>query len=460
MGDVLFAYYELVLKTSPFPSAADAGYLLFYPLVLAGLSAFPAAPQSGQERVTFWLDTTTVLLGGWMVVWYVVLGPTTVGSDAPLLEKALSAGYPIGDLVLIFGIATVILRRPEEASRGPLVIFAFALASFLIADLSYGYLQPLDRYASGDWPDAIWILAQFGFVLSAQYQHWRASHEPAAPPTLSIDPHHVSSLPYGAIALGYVLLIFSARNMASYPLGGLVFGAVAITAVVLTRQLLLLRELRSLAVTDGLTGLPTRQHFTALASREFARTMRYGRSLAALLIDVDGFKSINDRYGHAVGDEVLRIVARRMRETFRQIDMLGRYGGDEFVAVLPESNEDGAVSAAQRLVAVVAGSQVTVRGERVPVTVSAGVAIAKGAPDLSGLFHHADEALYRAKAAGRDRVVAFSAEHAPVTAPLRRRRFRRRAFVRLKTRTITLPTLSPAPRRPGTSPRSSPTPAR
>jgi diguanylate cyclase (GGDEF)-like protein len=416
-GDVLFAYYELVLKTTPFPSVADAGYLLFYPLVLTGLSSFPAAPQSPQERTTFWLDTITVLLGGWMVVWYVVLGPTTVGSDAPLLEKALSAGYPIGDLVLIFGIATVILRRPEAASRGPLVVFAVALAFFLIADLSYGYLAPLDRYASGDWPDAIWILAQFGFVLSAQYQHWRASHEPTAPPALSIDPHHVSSLPYGAIALGYLLLIFSTRNMASYPFGGLVFGAVAITAVVLTRQLLLLRELRSLAVTDGLTSLPTRQHFTALAAREFARTIRYGRSLAAMLIDVDGFKSINDRYGHAVGDEVLRVVARRMRETLRQIDMLGRYGGDEFVVVLPETTEDGAVSAAQRLVAAVAASQVMVRGERVPITVSAGVAIAKDAADLPGLLHHADEALYRAKAAGRDRVVAFSAGHSPDVPP-------------------------------------------
>jgi diguanylate cyclase (GGDEF)-like protein len=97
--------------------------------------------------------------------------------------------------------------------------------------------------------------------------------------------------------------------------------------------------------------------------------------------------------------------------------MLGRYGGDEFVVVLPETTEDGAVSAAQRLVAAVAASQVTVRGERVPITVSAGVAIAKDAADLPGLLHHADEALYRAKAAGRDRVVAFSTGHSPDVPP-------------------------------------------
>jgi diguanylate cyclase (GGDEF)-like protein len=381
-GDALFAYHELVLRTSPFPSAADAGCLLFYPLVLAGLSAFPAAPQSRPERTTFWLDTMAVLLGGWMLVWYVVLGPTTVGSEAPLFEKALSAAYPIGDLVLIFGIAAA----------------------------------PLDRYASGDWPDAFWILAQFGFVASAQYQCWRATHGVVAVPTPAADLHHVSPLPYGAIGLGYLVLVIAARDTAPYPLGGMVFGAVAITAVVVTRQLLLLRELRSLAATDGLTGLPTRQYFTGMAEREFARAVRYGRSLAALLIDVDGFKNINDQHGHAVGDEVLRVVARRMRDTFRLIDVLGRYGGDEFVAILPESTEDGAVSAAQRLVSAVAPSQVTGQGQRVPVTVSAGVAVAKGAADLPTLLRHADEALYRAKAAGRDQVVAFSAGH-PLSPP-------------------------------------------
>jgi diguanylate cyclase (GGDEF)-like protein len=351
-----------------------------------------------------------------MLVWYVVLGPTTVGSEAPLFEKALSAAYPIGDLVLIFGIAAVMLRRPQEGSRGSLVIFAAALALFLIADLSYGYLAPLDRYASGDWPDAFWILAQFGFVASAQYQCWRATHGVVAVPTPAADLHHVSPLPYGAIGLGYLVLVIAARDTAPYPLGGMVFGAVAITAVVVTRQLLLLRELRSLAATDGLTGLPTRQYFTGMAEREFARAVRYGRSLAALLIDVDGFKNINDQHGHAVGDEVLRVVARRMRDTFRLIDVLGRYGGDEFVAILPESTEDGAVSAAQRLVSAVAASQVTGQGQRVPVTVSAGVAVAKGAADLPTLLRHADEALYRAKAAGRDQVVAFSAGH-PLSPP-------------------------------------------
>jgi diguanylate cyclase (GGDEF)-like protein len=408
IGDALWAYYEVGLNASPFPSLADAGYLLFYPLVLAGLSAFPAAPQSRQERTTFWLDAATVLLGGWMVVWYIVLGPTAVGSEAPALEKVLSAAYPIGDLVLIFGIAAVMLQRPEEGSRGALATLAAALGLFLVADLSFGYLSFLDAYESGDWPDALWMIAQFGFAVSAQYQHWSGSRGDAAAHTPPVDPHRVSSLPYGAIGLGYVLLIVAARSASIYPLGGMLFGAVAITAVVVTRQLLLLRELRAIAVTDGLTGLPTRQHFTQLAGREFARAVRYGRPLSAMLIDVDGFKSINDRFGHPVGDEVLRLVARRMRETFRETDILGRYGGDEFVVMLPESAERAAQAAAERLVRAVAGSTVLARGEGVPVTVSAGVAAAEGCPDVTTLLRHADDALYRAKRAGRDQVSAFS----------------------------------------------------
>lgn len=410
IGDILWAYYEVGLGVAPFPSLADAAYLLFYPLILAGLSAFPAAPQSRLERTTFWLDVTTVLLGGWMAVWYVVLGPTAVGSDAPRLETVLSAAYPIGDLVLIFGIAAVMLRRPEEGSRGALAILAVGLGLFLVADLSFGYLSLLDGYESGDWPDAVWMLAQFGFSVSAQYQYWRGGRGRTAVHSPPADPHRVSSLPYGAIGLGYVLLIVAARNASVYPLGGLLFGAVAITAVVVTRQLLLLRQLRAIAVTDGLTGLPTRQHFSEVAGREFARATRYQRSLSAILLDIDGFKHINDRHGHAVGDEALRLVARQMRETFREIDVLGRYGGDEFVVLLPESTEGGALSAAQRLVRAVAESVVMAQGGRVPITFSAGAANAEGCPDLPGLLRRADEALYRAKDAGRDRVVAFSSD--------------------------------------------------
>lgn len=406
-GDALWANYEIGLGLSPFPSLADAAYLLFYPLLLAGLTAFPAAPQNRQERTAFWLDAVTVLLGGWMVVWYVVLGPTAIGSEAPRLETALSAAYPVGDLVLIFGIAAVMLRRPEEGSRRALAILAVGLSFFLIADLSFGYLSLLDAYHSGDWPDAVWMIALLGFATGAQYQSWVAGRGHLVTPAPPADPHRVSSLPYGAIGLGYLLLIIAGRHAPPYPLGGLLAGAVAITAVVVTRQLLLLRQLRALAVTDGLTGLPTRQRFSVLAGYEFARAVRYARPLAALLIDVDGFKSINDRYGHPVGDEVLRLVARRMRETFRQVDILGRYGGDEFVAMFPETSEHAALTAAQRLVRAIAESTVTARGQRILITVSAGVAGINGCADVIALLRRADDALYRAKRAGRDRVIAF-----------------------------------------------------
>jgi len=408
IGDVLWAYYELGLETAPYPSPADAAYLLFYPLVLAGLATFPAAPQTPAERTAFWLDVTTVFLGGWMVIWYVVLGPTALASGASRLEKVLTAAYPIGDLILIFGIATMLLRRPEEGSRGALAILAGAMGLFLIGDLAFGHLSLTDRYETGGWPDALWMLAQAGFGVSAQYQYWRGRLGQTAVHAPPADPHRVSSLPYLAIGLGYLVLIVAARGASLYPLGGMLTGAIAITAVVVTRQLLLLRELRAIAVTDGLTDLPTRQHFTSLADREFARALRYSRPLAALLIDVDGFKTINDRFGHAVGDEVLRLVARRMREAFRQIDPLGRYGGDEFVVMLPECSEREAVAAAQRFVRAVSGSTVTAGGEGVSVTVSVGVAAADGLKDVGSLLRHADNALYRAKRAGRDQVVSYS----------------------------------------------------
>ncbi len=124
-----------------------------------GLTAFPASPQTPAQRTAFWLDAVTVLLGGWMVVWYVALGPVALASGASRAEKMLSAAYPIGDLVLIFGIAAVMLRRPAEGSQGALGILAGALALFLAGDLSFGYLSLAERYTSGACPLLSWVKA-------------------------------------------------------------------------------------------------------------------------------------------------------------------------------------------------------------------------------------------------------------------------------------------------------------
>lgn len=170
-------------------------------------------------------------------------------------------------------------------------------------------------------------------------------------------------------------------------------------------------EVQQLAITDELTGLYNRRHFFELAEREFDRARRYGRPLATIMLDVDHFKQVNDTYGHAVGDQVLRALAKRCRENVRDVDLLARYGGEEFIVLLPESTLEGAYEVAQRLCGCVAEVPLESGRGSLTVTISVGVAaITQDCVDLETLLNRADAALYAAKRSGRNRVEALGAE--------------------------------------------------
>jgi diguanylate cyclase (GGDEF)-like protein/PAS domain S-box-containing protein len=165
-------------------------------------------------------------------------------------------------------------------------------------------------------------------------------------------------------------------------------------------------ELRRRATTDMLTGIANRAHFIEQAEREFARARRYGRPMAVLLLDVDHFKQVNDRHGHRVGDEALKSIAYHLMATLRLTDIAGRHGGEEFAALLPETDEDGALIVAERLRRRIAESPVTPEeGLVITLSVSIGVAtLLPDDPDLDAAIARADIALYAAKNHGRNRV--------------------------------------------------------
>jgi diguanylate cyclase (GGDEF)-like protein len=168
----------------------------------------------------------------------------------------------------------------------------------------------------------------------------------------------------------------------------------------------LLEELERLSRTDGLTGLLNRRAFDEALRRETLRARRYRFPLSAVLLDIDRFKAVNDTYGHAVGDQVLRQFATVASRVFREADMLYRYGGEEFVALLPHTAAAGAVHASQRLLASLRTTTIPAGDRVLKVTCSAGVAeLRRDDQDGSGLIARADAALYRAKADGRDRVL-------------------------------------------------------
>jgi diguanylate cyclase (GGDEF)-like protein len=165
-------------------------------------------------------------------------------------------------------------------------------------------------------------------------------------------------------------------------------------------------ELREKAMYDPLTGLLTRGAFFEICDIEFARARRSGAPLALVIADIDRFKSINDRYGHAGGDDVLQEVARRLKKTFRKEDTVGRFGGEEFVALAVGCAMTDAMGLAERFRQAVSGEPFAAAGSPLDVTTSVGVAVGAAADGPQTVLKWADDALYRAKETGRDRVIS------------------------------------------------------
>jgi len=191
-------------------------------------------------------------------------------------------------------------------------------------------------------------------------------------------------------------------------LGGAMFSARLVRA--LRAQERHAAELQRLARTDPLTGVFNRRQFFEVGLQEFSRARRYGNTLSLLMLDIDHFKGVNDRWGHAAGDQVLQSLVAIISSLIREQDCVGRLGGEEFAVLLPETESAGALASAERLRAAVEQTEIacaTADGGVVRVTVSIGVA-ASAADDASfeAVLARADKGLYAAKETGRNRVVA------------------------------------------------------
>jgi diguanylate cyclase (GGDEF)-like protein len=166
------------------------------------------------------------------------------------------------------------------------------------------------------------------------------------------------------------------------------------------------RTVEQQALVDSLTGLANRRLCSAALEKELARAQRFKEPLTLVLADIDDFKLINDRWGHPTGDDVLRAFADRMRESVREIDLAGRWGGEEFALVLPGTDLEGGRQLAERIRAQLGTQQLTAPdGEPIPVSASFGVASFPAAANPKELVAAADVALYEAKHSGKDKVV-------------------------------------------------------
>jgi diguanylate cyclase (GGDEF)-like protein len=167
-------------------------------------------------------------------------------------------------------------------------------------------------------------------------------------------------------------------------------------------------EIYRLTIIDALTDIHNKRYLLEFLDRELSRSARYGRPLALVMYDIDRFKAINDEHGHLGGDFCLREVAGLVKATIRKEELFARYGGEEFAVVLPEATQEGATAVAERVRGLIERHPFVYEGKTFHVTISAGVAATSGDESLtpSEILRQADEHLFEAKNAGRNRVVA------------------------------------------------------
>lgn len=174
------------------------------------------------------------------------------------------------------------------------------------------------------------------------------------------------------------------------------------------KRAILYQRVQELAITDFLTGVFSRRYFLERFNEEIERSKKFNYSLACLMIDIDRFKDHNDHFGHLVGDAILKDISKVIKEKIRQVDIIGRYGGEEFCVVLSETKMQEVSFAAERIRQAVEQKIIKAYDEDLKVTISIGVAVfPENAKDMQALIDNADQALYKAKKAGRNKVCFY-----------------------------------------------------
>jgi diguanylate cyclase (GGDEF)-like protein len=229
---------------------------------------------------------------------------------------------------------------------------------------------------------------------------------------VEVDGRHVLAVPLGATEdrrrPGGVLSVVREGGAFSDDECALV-ESLAGQAAVSLENVQLHEQVRRQAVTDELTGLSNHRRFQEALTDELERTRRFGQPVALLMLDIDNFKRVNDTYGHPQGDEVLRAVARVLREVSRDVDEPARYGGEEMAVILPQTDLEGAYQAAERVRTEIEALQIPMLDGPGHLRVTASLGVACGMEtSKSGLIGAADRALYEAKHSGKNRTIRGS----------------------------------------------------
>ena len=400
-------YSVFDLHIDPFPYLVNFSTTLRYPLTTLGLLIFPLAFVPRKERGLLWLDLAIVITFFGMVLWYFFLDSPMFSVDQGAASNSALV-YSVGDFLVLAAIIALIQRDLTRVARWILGFMAFAIIFTLLGDLFSTYYEPPKLPYQIVYRNILWLC-------SAQFQMLATARLIASGPAMLDDPpaqfspfRHLFSLalPYLAIIIGLALLALSIYTdpVPDQRLIGLIVGAYSLVGLVLLRQYLVLKEnlrlyqtMRRIAWTDSLTGVYNRHFFNEMLPRELERAQRYRHQLSVLLLDIDDFKKYNDTYGHLKGDVALRTIARLFSNQLRSSDTIARFGGDEFVVILPEASRRKASAIAERIGEAVSAHSFS----NAQLGVSIGVTSFRPGLTPEQLLDEADQDMYRRKQNGK-----------------------------------------------------------
>lgn len=428
VGQCISAYdHHVVHQAARFPSWADAGYLGAYPFLVLGAILLAAHVVPWASRTGVVLDSLMTVAAAAPFSWYFILGPAIVRKGPITLGVMGEVGYSLCALSLLFvvsllvsaAVGTPALRRLALALVPGLLIIA--LGDSVYAYQALHYVTGLDPLLNMSRALGYILLGLAGSVgcsaLTSGLDAVELSADRAFASPAPIGRQRVWRylLPYGLIA-AVVILIASLSHAPSqrgvapgvYITAALLLELIVVQQVLAYRDLIALANrsarLESLASADPITGLPNHRSLATALSHELGRAHRSGRPCTLLFLDLDHFKALNDSFGHRAGDAALREFASVVRAVLRTTDVLGRWGGEEFIVILPETDRDAGMAVAERLRTEVAGHAFWAAGGS-HLTCSLGMATyPQDASDRDGLIEMADQAMYAAKRLGRNQV--------------------------------------------------------
>jgi diguanylate cyclase (GGDEF)-like protein len=417
--------YDLVMKITQATASLPDFFFLIYGIPV--LLAISFTNDEADLRVLLWLDGAQAIVAAVLIYFQIFTILPLTGHSTAISATSLMYVYNAENLTLAGAVTLRLFGNPAPAKRRFYVTLSIYLWSYAAVAFIVGYLE-LERNIAQGLQDVFWglpcmlLLAAMSFLpdsLSAGNETSKGSNRSIALLLDNLSP----------VLFTLVIVIMGARIAPANPWIGFVSITIAVALYGLRAALLQSKYLRSqhdlaksghalvdaidrlrdISIRDGLTGIYNRRHFDEVLLAEWKRSIRTEKPLSLLLIDVDRFKKLNDRYGHPEGDECLKKIAEQLSKILRRSsDTLARYGGEEFAAILPETNKESAQLIADAMRMSVEDLKIANEGSKATrvVTVSIGVCSENAmlSRPAEELLNAADAALYRAKKQGRNRV--------------------------------------------------------